>query len=232
MSDLALITGASKGIGRATALKLAEEKIEIVATGRNATDLKSLQTEISRAGGTCHIYPAELNIQKDIRGLTQFIAKTGDLLLLVHSAGLARVGTVRQMNKKDWQAVIDTNLSAPFFLTQNCLPFMKKGSRIVFINSVAGKQTFSEWAAYCVSKFGLRAMADVLRPEVAAEGIGVTTIYPASVDTSMQAGLPYDWDTTKMLQPHDVAQAVLNCFKQPQNVTINELELQNPAGIF
>jgi NADP-dependent 3-hydroxy acid dehydrogenase YdfG len=233
MSDLALITGASKGIGRATALKLAHEGIEILATGRNVPDLESLKDEISVAGGKCHIQPAELNKDSDLDVLCDEIKGSGKKLkLLVHSAAVAKVGKVEDMKKADWQDVIETNLSTPFYLTQKCLPFMDNGSQIIFINSRAGKQSFSEWAAYCASKHGLRAMADVLRAEVSVKGIRVTTIYPASVDTPMQAGLPYDWDTSKMMKPEDVAKAVIDCFKQPANVTITDLELQNPAGIF
>ena len=233
MSDLALITGASKGIGRATALKLAIEGVEILATGRNVADLESLKDEILAAGGTCHIHPAELTNDSDLNVLIDEITKSGKRLkLLVHSAAVAKVGKVEEMKKADWQDVIETNLSAPFYLTQKCLPLLNSGSQIIFINSRAGKQSFSEWAAYCASKHGLRAMADVLRAEVSVKGIRVTTIYPASVDTPMQTGLPYDWDTSKMMQPEDVARAVIDCFKQPANVTITDLELQNPAGIF
>jgi NADP-dependent 3-hydroxy acid dehydrogenase YdfG len=233
MSDLALITGASKGIGRATALKLAHEGVEILATGRNVPDLESLKDEVMGAGGKCQIHPAELNSESDLDVLFHEIKKSGKILkLLVHSAGVAKVGKVEEMKKTDWQDVIETNLSVPFYLTQRCLPLMENGSQIIFINSRAGKQTFSEWAAYCASKHGLRAMADVLRAEVSVKGIRVTTIYPASVDTPMQTALPYDWDTSKMMQPEDVARAVIDCFKQPANVIITDLELQNPAGIF
>ena len=233
MSDLALITGASKGIGRATAISLAGEELEILATGRNVTELESLKDEINRMGGICRIVPAELNSDAGLEKLVTAISNSGkSLKLLVHSAGVAITGTVQEMKKNDWQQVIDTNLSVPFYMTQKCLPLMGKGSRIIFINSVAGKQTFPEWAAYCASKHGLRAMADALRTEVSTQGILVTTIFPASVDTPMQAALPYDWDTAKMLQPQQVADAVRYCLHQPNGVSVNDIELQNPAGIF
>ncbi len=232
MSDLALVTGASKGIGRATALALSKENVQVIATARNVQELESLQNEIQSANGKCQIFPADLNKETDLVELVNEVKKAGNLSLLIHSAGIARVGSVGEMKKSDWQDVVETNLSTPFYLTQQCLPMMKAGSQIVFINSVAGKQVFSEWAAYCASKYGLRALADALRQEVSANGIRVTTIYPASVDTPMQAGLPYDWDTSKMLQPEDVANAVVQCYQQPQSVLIKDLEIQNPSGIF
>ena len=134
MADLALITGASKGIGRATAIAiaLARHGIEIIATGRNLSDLKSLQNEINAAGGTCHFHPAELKNESEMRSLVKLIEKSGkNLALLVHSAGIAGVGSIADMKKNDWQDVIETNLSVPFYLTQKCLPMMKNGSRII-----------------------------------------------------------------------------------------------------
>ena len=102
MSDLALITGASKGIGRATALKLAHEGVEILATGRNVPDLESLKDEISVAGGKCHIQQAELNKDSDLDVLCDEIKESGKKLkLLVHSAAVAKVGKVEDMKKAD-----------------------------------------------------------------------------------------------------------------------------------
>jgi NADP-dependent 3-hydroxy acid dehydrogenase YdfG len=233
MSKLALVTGATKGIGRASALQLAAANMHIIATGRNIPDLESLQQQISQNEGTCDIVPADLNDTKQLSLVIKKIKQTGFKLdALIHSAGLALVGNIASMEIANWEAVIKTNLSVPFYLTQQCLSLMDKGSHIIFINSVAGKLAFTEWAAYCASKAGLRTMADVLRQEVAKQGIRVTTIYPASVDTPMQKNLPYNWDTSKMLQPDDVARAVKYCVNQPDNVIIKELDLENPAGIF
>lgn len=232
-SKLALITGASKGIGRAIALEAAKSGLDIIITGRNENELNSLENEINQAGQKCYKFPADINNFEDIENLTGNIKKLNQKIsLLVHSAGVAKVGSVKEMSVEDWELNLKTNLTAPFILTQKLLPMMISKSHIIFINSVAGKQSFPDWSSYCASKFGLKAFADSLRSEVAADGIKVTTIYPASVDTPMQDALPYDWDKSKMLQGKDVARAVLHCYLQPENVQIKELDIENNAGTF
>jgi len=232
-SKLALISGASKGIGWAIALEAANSDLDIIITGRNEDELKSLENEINSMGQKCYNFSADLNNVKSIKNLTNQIQNLNQKIsLLVHSAGIAKVGNVKEMNIEDWELNLKTNLTAPFILTQKLLPLMESKSHIIFINSVAGHQSFPEWSSYCASKFGLKALADSLRSEVAADGIKVTTIYPASVDTPMQDSLPYDWDKSKMLRAKDVAKAVMHCYLQPKNVQIKELYIENNAGTF
>jgi NADP-dependent 3-hydroxy acid dehydrogenase YdfG len=232
-SKLAFITGASKGIGRATALHAAKAGMDVIITGRNKDDLKSLESEINQTGQMCFNFPADINNTDEINFLCTEIKKTNiKISLIVHSAGVSRVASVKEMNLQDWQLNLQSNLTAPFILTQKLLPVMKSDGHIIFINSIAGRQSFPEWSSYCASKFGLKAFADSLRNEIAADGIKVTTIYPAAVDTPMQDSLPYDWDRTKMLQSEDVARAVMYCFSQREDVQIKELDIENNAGTF
>ena len=232
-SNLAFITGASKGIGRAIALEAANSGLDVIITGRNVDELKSLENEIVQMGQNCYNFSADLNNYNSIDNLATKLNKLNQKIsLLVHSAGIARVGAVKDMNIEDWELNIKTNLTAPFILTQKILPRIESKGHIIFINSVAGKQAFPEWSSYCASKFGLKAFSDSLRSEVAEDGIKVTTIYPASVDTPMQDALPYDWDKSKMLRAKDVARAVIHCFSQPENVQIKELDIENSAGTF
>jgi NADP-dependent 3-hydroxy acid dehydrogenase YdfG len=232
-SKLAFVTGASKGVGRAVALEAANSCLDVIITGRNENELKNLENEIIKTGQKCYNFSAELN---NLDSIEKFVAQIQNLnrkiSLLVHSAGVAKVGSVREMSIEDWELNIKTNLTAPFFITQKLLPLIESKGHIIFINSVAGKQPFPEWSSYCASKFGLKAFADSLRSEVAADGIKVTTIFPASVDTPMQDSLPYDWDKSKMLQAKDVAKAVIHCYSQPDNVQIKELDIENNAGTF
>lgn len=232
-SKLAFVTGASKGIGRATALEAVNSGLDVIITGRNKDELSSLENEIIKSGQKCYNFSADLNNFDSIDNLSTKLNKLDrKISLLVHSAGIAKVGAVKDMNIEDWELNMKTNLTAPFLLTQNLLPLMDTKSHIIFINSVAGRQSFPEWSSYCASKVGLKAFADSLRAEVAADGIKVTTIFPASVDTPMQDSLPYDWDKSKMLQSKDVARAVIHCFSQPENVQIKELDIENNAGTF
>jgi len=232
-SKLVLTTGASKGIGRAIALEAARSGLDAIITGRNEDELKNLENEINQTGQTCYNLPADINNIKEIESLTEKIKKQNyKISLLVHSAGVAKIGSIKEMNMEDWELNLKTNLTAPFMLTQKLLPLIESKGHIIFINSVAGRQSFPEWSSYCASKFGLKAFADSLRSEVAEDGIKVTTIYPASVDTPMQDALPYEWDKSKMLQARDVVRAVLHCYLQPEDVQIKELDIENNAGTF
>ena len=232
-TKLALVTGASKGIGKAVALEAAVSGLDVIITGRNNNDLNILETEISKSGQQHFNFAADLNNMSELEGLVNRIKELDrKISLIVHSAGIAKVGLIKDMSIEDWNLNINTNLNAPFFLTKNLLSMMESGGHIIFINSVGGRQTFPEWSSYSASKFGLKAFADSLRSEVAADGIKVTTIFPASVNTPMQDSLPYDWDRTKMLKAKDVAKSVIHCFSQPDNVMIKELDIENNAGTF
>ncbi len=232
-SNLAFITGASKGIGRATALEAASWGLDVFVTARNEEELKSLSKSVNGIGQKCYYKAADLNISSEVINLvSEVINLKRPISLMVHAAGVAKVGPVNKMSLADWQININTNLTAPFFLTNKLLQLMSEKGHIFFINSVAGKQTFPDWSSYCASKFGLKAFADSFRQEVAPQGIKVTSIYPASVDTPMQDSLPYDWDRSKMLQVDDVARAIIFCYSQPDSVVIKDLEIENNAGIF
>lgn len=232
-TEIAFITGASKGIGKSVALKLAELGVKIFATARNVSELENLKIEIERQSGTCLIYPAELTNEHDVDLLIeQILHENAKIKLLVHSAGTVKIGLVEDMAFSDWQHTLHVNLSSPFQLTQKCLPQFAENAHIFFINSVAGNNTFSEWSAYCASKWGLRAFADTLRQELAPRRIKVTSIFPSSVDTPMQDKIPFGWDRTKMLSPNDVATVLINCYRQPAHVQVKDIHLENLAGTF
>ena len=229
----AVITGAGRGIGRAISLALAKAGYGILLTARSEGQLRAVSEEIRAGGGSAAYLPLDLSLPRAIEESVSFFnAYSGNITLVVHNAGIAKVGTVAEMTVKEWQAVQDVNVRAPFLLTQRLLPLMPKGSQFIFINSVAGRQSFAEWGAYCASKAALKALADTLRTEVQPQGIRVTSIYPAAVNTPLQDTIPYDWDRTKMMQAEDIAEAVLYCVRQPETVRINEIDLENSAGTF
>jgi len=229
----ALITGASGAIGRAIALTLAGKDLEMIITGRNEVQLKKVSTAVKKQGNRCDYIAADLNSPDQVDALVRFLhKKKKNLALLVHSAGVAQVGSCARMPVGSWLETLQMNLTIPFLLTQKCLPLMKSGSQIIFINSVAGKNAFPDWSAYCASKAGLKAYADVLRLELQDRGIRVTSIFPTSVDTPMHDRLPYGWNRKKMLKAQDVARAVLYCQQQPAGVVIREIDLGSSAGVF
>ena len=232
-SNLAMVTGASKGIGAAVARTLSEHGFAVLLIARDAQALSQVAGYIQAEGGTAFAVAADLSRPEQADDVLRAVRQTGlELKIVVHNAGMARVAPVAQMALKDWEDLIRLNLTAPFVLTQKLLPLLRYGSQIVFINSIGGRQAFPEWSAYCASKFGLRAFADSLREEVKERGIRVTSIFPGAVDTPLHDDQPYDWDRAKMMKPADVAAAVLYCAQQPPNIRINEIELESSSGRF
>jgi len=228
-----VVTGASKGIGKETARMLAAKGFGTLLLARSQSNIKLLCEELKKQGRKAHYLAMDLSKPEAITGSQSFFAPfSGKIELLVHNAGVAKVGALTKMNPADWQQIQDVNLRAPFLLTRLIVPLLARPARIIFINSVAGTKTFPEWGAYAVSKFGLKALADTLRLELAAQSIRVTSIFPASVDSSLHDNLPYHWDRKQMLRPADVARAVVYCAEQPERVRINELFLENSAGTF
>jgi len=233
LSKLALVTGASKGIGAAIARELSENGFAVLLVARNAGALEQVSGYIQAEGGVAYSVAADLTGEEGIEKVDRAVSKTGmDLGLLVHNAGIARVGNIAEMKPADWRALMDLNVTAPFLLTQKLLPRLHPGSQIIFINSIAGKQAFAGWGAYSASKFALRALADSLRQEVAQQGIRVTSIFPGAVDTPLHDTLPFDWARDKMMKPADVAAAVMHCARQAPNVRINEMEIESSSGKF
>lgn len=233
-TKLAVISGASRGIGAAIARSLAEHQLGVVLLGRNKESLNQVADYLKAEAGTALAYPCDITRSKDVQKLANTIAQTGSKIeLLINNAGISKTGLVEEFAYADWQDVINTNLNGSFLLTKTLLPFITdQRGQIVFINSVAGKQSFPEWSAYNASKAGLRAFADTLRAELSPRGIRVTSIYPAAVDTPIHDDLPYDWDRSKMMRASDIAEAVLYCYKQAPSVRINEIDLENSAGTF
>jgi 3-oxoacyl-[acyl-carrier protein] reductase len=233
ISKFALITGASRGIGRSVARTLAHEGLHVIISGRNEKALGELKHEIDSDGGACTYFVADLGKPEEIDKLTGLVAeKTGSLDLLIHSAGIARVGKVADLMLQDWNDSLSINLTAPFYLTRRCLPNLRRNALIIFINSVAAKNSFPDWAAYSAAKAGLAAFADVLRKEVQDLGIKVTSVFSASVNTPMQDSLPYKWDRSRMLTPDQIAQIVLDCYRQAGKVMLKNVDIENIAGTF
>jgi short-subunit dehydrogenase len=157
-----LITGATRGIGREIGKSLAAKGHEIIAVARNKHLLQALAD-----GFGCTFISSDLSQSEEIDRIGTWFKKNNKTIdILIHCAGIVKVGQVATMSLEDWQEIITVNLTAPFYLSQVLLPYINQTGLILFINSTAGLHTFPEWGAYCASKFGLHALADTLRQEL------------------------------------------------------------------
>ncbi|OLP15987.1 short-chain dehydrogenase [Leptolyngbya sp. 'hensonii'] len=234
---LALITGASSGIGRATALAFAQAGINLVLVGRSQSRLEAVAAEATQVGVQAKAYSLDLAVLAHVSEQISKIADDfGPIEILVNNAGMGYTGALADTPLADWQRVIDLNLTSVFQCIQGILPQMRAHRRGTIINvaSIAAHQVFPQWGAYCVSKFGLLALSKTLAAEERSFGIRVVTISPGSVNTPIwdTATVQADFDRSLMLTPEIVAQSILHVALMPEQAVVDELILMPNSGTF
>ena len=232
---VALVTGASSGIGDATARALAEAGADVAITARRFDRLDVLATDLQRPGTKVLALAADLMREDECRRIvTATEAHFGRLDILVNNAGVMLLAPVDGSNPADWRTMLELNVLAPMVSSQAALAGMRArgGGHIVSIASTAGRIANPNVAGYSASKFGLVAFSESLRREVYTDRIRVTVIEPGVVETELREHIPHaatkqaidSWAASmRQLQPEDVANAVLYCVTQPVHVNVNEI---------
>jgi len=219
----ALITGAGKGIGKATAIALAQEGVNLGFLARNRADLESLQQELMGTYSIkVSIATADISNRAEAeRAVETLIGEMGSLDILLNNAGTAQFGKLVDMDPEQWEQIIQTNLMGTYYVTRAALPTMLKqnGGSIINIASTAGERGFATGSAYCASKFAVLGLTEALMQEVRKSNIRVTALTPSTVNTELavNAGLPIG-DEDRMMQAEDVAELILAALKLPQRV--------------
>lgn len=182
-----LITGASSGIGRATALLFAEKGAKVVALGRNEKELNSLREEAQVSAGTIKVQFADVLETTQIeKTLHNTIESFGQIDVLVNAAGIILNGSIENTTLEDWDKMMNINLRAVFSLTQKCLPYLEKTrGNIVNVSSVAGQRSFPNILAYCVSKAAIDQFTRCTALELAPKNIRVNAVNPGVVVTNL-----------------------------------------------
>lgn len=226
----ALVTGASGGIGRACALRLAEAGARVAVNGRRARELDQLAAQIGGVAVSGGLH-GEQEVARIVEAVTRALDATPDIL--VNAAGAFRLAPIAETSPQTFGEHLAVNLSAPFLLIRAVLPEMlRRGSgHILSVGSVAGRQAFPNNGAYSASKFGLRGLHAVLDAELRGSGVRATLVEPAATDTplwhaidsSANPGLPA---ADAMLRPEDVADAVLYAVTRPPHVDVRNLILE------
>ena len=192
LGRIALVTGASQGIGRACALELAKAGATVALAARNVEKLESVAGEIAAAGGTAKAFALDVASEESIKACAKaVIAEFGTVHILVNNAGITKDGLMLRMKRQDWDDVMTTNLTGAFLLTQACASAMMKArwGRIINITSVVGEMGQAGQANYAASKAGMIGLTKSLARELASRGITANAVAPGYIETAMTAVL-------------------------------------------
>ena len=226
---VAIVTGGSKGIGRAIARALVHEGANVVATARGEAGLSAARRDIEGAGpGGVETLQADVRKYDDMtRAVDAAAARFGGVDFLINNAGVGIFSNIADLAPQQWADVIDTNLTGVYNACHAAIPHMRKrgGGFIVNISSLAGKNPFIGGAAYCASKAGLNAFSEALMQEVRYDNIRVSYVMPGSVATGFSGGSPSkgaDWK----ISSDEVAEVVIHLLRHPRRSLPSRVELR------
>lgn len=228
LKKISIVTGASRGIGREIATRLAKEGHFVALVARNEEEIRELEFEIDSAGGKSRGYPLDLSDEAAVEAMVaELRAQFGRIDILVNNAGIGVFKQGYTISTEEWDRVFEVNVRGSFLMTRAVLPAMLEAGagHVVAIASDVSKRTFANGALYCASKYAQDAFFSGLRKEVRASGIKVSVVYPGLVDTFFHDGNPGQPHRAEYLKPHDIADAVAYILNAPAHVVIDELML-------
>ncbi len=231
---VAVITGASKGIGKAIAFTLAEAEARVVLAARTHDVVEKVAADIRESGADAIAIPTDVT---DVDAVKNLIKSTLDsyqkLDILINNAGNGIFGNVTNFDTSDWDSVINSNLKGVFLCTKYALPYLleQDGGQIINVLSIAAKVAFPASGAYCAAKAGALALTKVLAAEVREQNVRVTAVLPGSVETPFWDDISQHPDFEKMLKPEHVANVVLSVCQQPLGMVTEEVVVMPPLGI-
>jgi 3-oxoacyl-[acyl-carrier protein] reductase len=226
-----VVVGASRGIGRAVALALAAPGRRLVLAARDVAALDLVAVAARERGAEATPIVCDVAAEPQVRRLMETAAcATGQIDMLVNSAGGAVVAPFEQLALADWEATLRTGLTGTFLACKHATGHMRAGGLIVNVASVAARQAFPNWAAYTAAKYGVLGFSNAMREELRPRGIRVTVVLPAATDTALWESIPGEWNRANMLQPEDVARAIGQLAEQPPYLATEELVIGHVAG--
>jgi len=235
---VAVVTGASSGIGEATASELASRGASVVLASRATDKLEALQREISSSGGLALAVETDVSDRGSVEAMVgRIVGEFGSLDILVNNAGLGLSGRIAEVRAEDVRHVFEVNAIGPLNCIQAALPHMGEGGRIINVSSVVGRRAIPKVGAYCASKSALGALSDALRVEVADKGVTVTSVYPGTTRTSFRENSRRTRDEKrgwrpKGVTPDKVAQKIADAAERgPRDVYVTLPDRLFVAGV-
>jgi 3-oxoacyl-[acyl-carrier protein] reductase len=230
---VALVTGASRGIGRCIALALAENGARVALTARTKAELLAVQSEIEASGSQAASFPSDISQETQAIALVQnTVEHFGRLDILINNAGSVLAKPLIETSTKEWDNLMAINARAPFILCRQAIPYLKQQelSFIINIASVVGVKGYVNQSIYSASKHALLGMTKALAKEVQADGIRVHAINPGGVDTDLVGLARPDLDRSVLMQPEEIAEIVLFLVTRQGRAVIDEINVRRAAS--
>jgi len=233
------ITGASSGIGEATARCLAKAGAELVLSARRAERLAALAAELSAAGAKVRVEPVDVSSRAAMHALGEKLSEAGGIDILINNAGTMPISPILAGRVDEWEQMIDVNIKGVLYAIHAVYPSMakRKDGHIVNISSIAARQTYQSAGVYAGTKHAVRAISDTLRKEAIRYGVRVTDIQPGAVDTELPDSINHDKireavkanmyaEGSEILKPSDIANAIFYAITQPAYIDVSELHIR------
>ena len=231
---VALVTGASRGIGKAIALELASLGYDLALVARNESALAEVIASLPESCGKAVAIPADLSQEESYPSvIAEAVSELGGLDVLVNCAGLSQAGSFTEVTPQEWDQIFAVNAKAPFFLCKEALPYLKESPKATVINisSVVGFKGYINQSAYSSSKHALAGFTKVLAKEVQPFGIRVHLISPGGVATEMVTKMRPDINASELIQPSEIAELVRFLVTREGNGTIDHLYIRRYSGL-
>jgi 3-oxoacyl-[acyl-carrier protein] reductase len=232
--QVAIVTGASSGIGLATALTLAQAGVNVALAARTQSSLDAVANAITKKGAQALVVPTDVSNESQVEALvSKTISTFGHIDILITSAGGAYFGPIIESRTEDWDAMINVNLRGLYLCCKHVVRAMlpRGQGHILNVLSIASTHTLPGSTGYTASKMGSLGLTRVIAAEVRASGIKVTAVIPGAVDTPLWDNSGSTLDRNKMLSADDVANAMLSVIAQPPGIYTDEIVLMPPLGV-
>ncbi|QNK57921.1 3-ketoacyl-ACP reductase [Paenibacillus sp. PAMC21692] len=215
---VAIVTGAARGIGKATAVALAKEGVNVGLVARSEASLKEVADELKGLGVKAAYATADISSKEQVEAAVEALrSELGSADILINNAGIATFGTVLDMDPEEWKRIIDTNLLGTYYVTRAVLPQLieKSGGDIINISSTSGLSGAATSSAYSASKFAVIGFTESLAQEVRRNNIRVTALNPSTVatDLALDLNLIKENNDSKFMQAEDIAEVIVNQLK-------------------
>ena len=233
-NKIALITGASSGIGKSLSLELCKAGYELILSSRNIDLLNEASSAISKLGGKVHTIDVDVSDEKSVEKLFLKSKKIGFVDVVINNAGFGKFDKIENLSIHDWDRQLSVNLRGSFLITKffsSSMIHNKKGT-IVFVNSVAGKKAYPYSSAYVASKFGLLGFSRSIREELRKYNIKVISVHPGAVDTAFWENVDADFPRHEMMSSDNVSKTIVHAISAPANIVLEEIDIQRTEGDF